>query len=275
MNQMGPDVHRVSVSVAESMRENPLGAALLGIGLVWLLSSRTGAPQVVGRVLHTAGDALSAGGSSVGRAAARVGASLADGAASVGAAVGETADAAAEAIQGRAARLAAATRDTAMGAMESAHDLAGRAGDASSEIARGWSDEHAPAGTGATLASAGSGAMSRLGAGRDWLARTLEKEPLILAAGALATGAAIAATLPILDVERRTFGAAAREAVDAAAGMAREGAAAAGGVAADMAQAAKDEAARQGLTPDRLEQQAGELADKARAAAPETANKLL
>lgn len=266
MNQMPPEMRRMGDALAGSIRENPLGAALLGMGLVWLVSSRTGAPEAVGRALHTAGDALSAGGSTVGRAAARAGASIADGAASVGSFVGDTAEAAAEAIKGQAASLGASARSAATDATEAAGDLADRASDTTRQTAREWSHTTSPM---------AARAVSRLGAGRDWLSRTLQNEPLLLAAGALATGAAIAATLPIMGAEKRTFGAAARDAVDAAADMARQGMAAASDVAADMTQAAKDEAARQGLTPERLSQQAGELADKARAAAKDTASKLL
>lgn len=266
MNQMPPEIRRVSEAVAESIRENPLGAALLGMGLVWLVSSRTGAPEVVGRALHTAGDALSAGGTTVGRAAARAGASIADGAASVGAFVGETTEAAADAIQGQAVRLGEATRSAVADLSDISDDVANRASDASRQAAREWRRAASPA---------ASSAIGGLDAGRQWLSRTLENQPLILAAGALAAGAAIAATLPIMAAEKRAFGATAREAVDAAAGMARQGMAAAGDVAEDMTKAAQEEAARQGLTPGQLSQQAGELADKARAVARDTAGKLL
>lgn len=71
MTASSPTMRRAGAALSNSLRDHPLGTALLGMGLVWLIGSRTGAPQIVGRTLHAAGDALAAGGSQVSRAAGR------------------------------------------------------------------------------------------------------------------------------------------------------------------------------------------------------------
>ena len=93
------DVRRAGNALVDSVRENPLGAALLGMGLVWLISSRTGASEIAGRALQSTGEAIGSAASSVGDAARRAGATVSDLGASAGAVIRDKADAAYDSLR--------------------------------------------------------------------------------------------------------------------------------------------------------------------------------
>lgn len=252
----GNDMRRVGDALVDSVRENPVGAALLGMGLVWLISSRTGAPEIAGRALQSTGDALGSAASTVGDAARRAGATVSDFGASAGAAIRDKADAAYETLRD-------AGDDATDRARDMVKDVTSKASDFERAAVQEWSD-----------IGAGRTTSGQIGAARQWLSRHLTDQPLLLAAGALAVGAAIAATLPATQAEAQAFGKPARDAVDAAADAARKGFAKAVDRADDVVRAAGDEAKRQGLTPDALVQKASELGDKARDVLGEAADAL-
>lgn len=261
MTASSPTMRRAGAALSNSLRDHPLGTALLGTGLVWLIGSRTGAPQIVGRTLHAAGDALAAGGSQVGRAAGRAVDTMtqAGGAATDG--LSETAEVATAAMRDARDQFRVAARHGADDATMASDDTVDRFSAYSRDAAQ-------------SLSGAGAAASVQMRAARDWLSRTLQNEPLLLAAGGLAVGAAIAATLPISNLESRTVGDAARDVAGAAGDRARDALSEAVERVDQIARAGKDEAERQGLTPGQIARDAGSVADKARAAAGDVADDL-
>jgi hypothetical protein len=200
-------------SVADTARKNPLGAALVGMGIFWFLA---GKPRIADMARAT-GDTFG----SAGRTGADMGASAAD-------AVQSAARHASESI-GSAARQAG--------------DFAGSVG----ETLRSTTARQSYA-----VRDVASSARSQLG-------EFLNEQPLLLAAGAFAIGAAMAASLPLTDVEERVIGNAAESLKDSAQHVGE------GGVSArlqEAASAAREEARRQGLTPEGLKTEAAALRDK-------------
>ena len=247
------DVRRAGNALVDSVRENPLGAALLGMGLVWLISSRTGASEIAGRALQSTGEAIGSAASSVGDAARRAGATVSDLGASAGAVIRDKADAAYDSLRDVSDDVRHAARDASDRAAGIVHDMSGKALEIERTVAQEWSGM-----SGRRTPSA------QIGAAREWMSQHLTNQPLLLAAGALAVGAAIAATLPATQVEAKAFGKAARDPVEGAADAAKGGLAKAVDRADDVVRAATDEAKRHGLTPDALATKANELGAKAR-----------
>ena len=200
-------------SVADTARENPLGAALVGMGIFWFFA---GQPRIADMARAT-GETFG----SAGRYGADMGASAAD-------AVSSAARQASGAV-GSAARQAG---DFTGSVGETLRSTTARQSHAVREIA--------------------SSARTQLG-------DILHEQPLLLAAGAFALGAAMAASLPLTDVEERVIGDAAESLKDSAQHVGE------GGVSARLqaaASAARDEARRQGLTPEALRSGAAGLRDK-------------
>ena len=196
MTVLSPAVQRAASTASTSVREHPFGAALLGMGLAWLIGSRIGAPRMVGRALHSAGDALSARGSRLRRTAARAGTSMSEIGETVASGLGQTMDA-----------TTSSAREIADEALDVGAEAADHASRYGREAVEHWRESLPP------------NASGQLRATRDWLSRTLENEPLLLAAGGFALGAAIAATLPAGESKSQAdglgaTGAAAREAED-------------------------------------------------------------
>ena len=201
-------------SVVDTARENPLGAALVGMGIFWFFAGQPRIADMARATGETFGNA--------GRYGADIGASAAD-------AVSSAARQASGAV-GSAARQAG--------------DFTGSMGETlRSTTAR---QSHA-------VREVASSAGSQLG-------DILNEQPWLLAAGAFALGAAMAASLPLTDVEERVIGDAAQSLKDSAQHMVGEG-----GVSDRLqaaASAARDEARKQGLTPEALKSEAAELRDK-------------
>jgi hypothetical protein len=204
-------------SVADTARKNPLGAALVGMGIFWFFAGQPRIADMTRDMARATGETFG----SAGRTGADIGASAAD-------AVGSAARQAGEAV-GSAARQAG--------------DLTGSVGETlRSTTAR---QSHA-------VRDVASSAGSQLG-------DLLQQQPWLLAAGAFAIGAAMAASLPLTDVEERVIGDAAESLKDSAQHVGE------GGVGARLqaaASAAREEARKQGLTPEGLRSEAAELRDK-------------
>jgi hypothetical protein len=194
-------------SIADTARKNPLGAALVGMGIFWFIRDMA---RATGETLGGAG-----------RYGADIGASAAD---AVSSAARQASDA-----------LGSATRQ--------AGDFAGRAGETlQTTTAR---QSHA-------IRDVASSAGSKLG-------DILQQQPWLLPAGAFAIGAAMAASLPLTDIEERVIGDAAESLKDSAQHAGEGGA---GARLQAAASAARDEARKQGLTPEGLRSEAAELRDK-------------
>ena len=200
-------------SVADTARKNPLGAALVGMGIFWFFAGQPRIRDMARATGDTSGGA--------GRYGADMGASAAD-------AVGAAARQASEAV-GSAARQAG--------------DFTGSLG----ETLRSTTARQSRA-----VRDVASSAGSQLG-------NILNEQPWLLAAGAFAIGAAIAASVPLTDVEERVIGDAAENLKDSAQNIGEGGA---GARLQAAASAARDEARKQGLTPEGLKSGAAELRDK-------------
>ncbi len=257
MNSGSTDMRRTGDALMASVRDNPIGAALLGMGLVWMVASRAGATRAVGRALNSTGEALSSGASAAGQAARRAGATMADAGAAAGDAIGETMNAATRQVREAADGLAATGPQDAF---DRANEVVDRAAayvqDLSGKLRETGSDDSA---------------LGQFRAARARLAQALEDQPLLLAAGALAVGAAIAATLPVAESEKRGIRDTARDVVAGARELVQDGVVQAVDRIDDAARAVVEEANRRGLTPDQLKQQASAVAEKAREAASQAA----
>ncbi len=261
MNAGSFDVRRINDTVMHSIRDNPIAAALLGMGVVWLVSSKTSAPQAMGRVLQSAGDALSSGKETVVTAARQAGSSLREFEERAEPAIGDTIDSASRYVRSASGRLRETAHDVADRAVDATSDLRDRVADYGKDVVHDIGK----------LRRSDSRVAARLNNARDWLSEALDKEPLLLAAGALAVGAAIAATLPVASAAEN-LGEKARKLADDASDLTTAGIARAVDSADDVARAAMKQAERHGLTPGQLAQTAGETFEKARTAATDAAH---
>ncbi|MFO1168161.1 MAG: hypothetical protein U1E19_08605 [Rhodoblastus sp.] len=237
------EIRSVTGSIAEAARENPLGVALLGMGLVWLVGSRTHAPQRAGQALNYAAASLGSAASSVGDMAHR--------ATSAASGLGETARQTAEQASAAIQQTAMQTADRAA---DATRDVADRASTFTRDIAKDWKG---------VLPSAGA-MTDQLRMARARISDAFDQQPLVLAAGAFAVGAAIAATLPAIRIKSDNFG----KVAETAAGTAATGLANAVDRVDDAVRAAQGEAQAQA---SRIAEKAGELGARGKDAASDAA----
>jgi len=225
----------------EAIRENPLAAGLIGAGVAWMLLGSKGLGAVAGAA-KTAADA----------------AATTAGAAAVG--MGSAAAAAGSRASTAIKDAANAAKEAATGAVRSAPSLVPEIPDP-------------PNATGA-MSDAGAALRERARAaaasGREYgaamqsrLSESLERQPLLLGAIGLAIGAGIAASFAATAVEREWMG--------ESAAAARAKAEALGETMRDhtrrvMAEV-REEAERQGLTPEAIKDTAASVAGKAKSVA--------
>ena len=257
-NETSDAVRRAGSSVADTVRDNPVGAALLGMGLVWLISSRINPPpSPFSSAVQSAGDEFASRASSLRNAARKTSASVADYAGPAVDAVRETADMAARKARDVAADLAKAAHIDTDGA------------DAYLDAASDYAEKASAYGRHAVkdLRKSGERALSdvsgKLSGARGWLATALDEQPLLLAAGGLAIGVAIAATIPVARTQARNVGDAARDLAEDASDFVKDAAAKAGERVSDAADALGKEAKRHGINSDVLTDEAAALRDKA------------
>ena len=211
--------------LGESARKNPLSAALIGMGILWLFAGnrplerageivqRTG----LGRIPDAAGDAFEAA-----RSTLRSGADS----------LGEHVTSAKNAL-----------RDGGAGALDSAARFGREQADAASEYAT----------------SISGGALDTM---RSNLTDLFRAQPLALGAIGLAIGAGIAAALPASEMEADHMGEASDAVKAKAADFVAEQKARATEVAGDVLEAVTEEARRQGLTVESAKSAAGEISAK-------------
>jgi hypothetical protein len=216
-------------TLIETVRRNPIPAALTGIGLAWLLMNRSnsarrqrdtgfsgnggprvkdyyghgngsgaghvleGAQHAVGQVAHRAGDAVHQVGSAIGSAGTAVAGAAHDAAGAVRGAVGHGLDAATHLAQ-----------QTSVAAGRMAHDASGATG----QLVHNVSDAAGHLAHQAQDAMGNAAHMARDEAMRveRGLEATLQSNPLALGAVALAVGAAVGYSLPRTQREDELMG---------------------------------------------------------------------
>jgi hypothetical protein len=202
--------------LGDAARKNPISAALIGMGVVWLFTGGRTAERVgdlvrnagFDRIPDAAGNALDAARST-----------LRSGSESVGKGVSsatETLRDAGAAGLNRVARTSSEVANTAYGYAQNIPDA--------------------------------SGAL--FGTARENLSELFRTQPLALGAVGLAIGAGIAAALPATELEAEYFGEASDNFKEQAADFASEQVSRAATVAEDVVTAVSDEARNQGLTVD-------------------------
>jgi hypothetical protein len=237
-----PRARAFTRQLEDAVRENPIPAALIGMGCLWMFMSgsklslfgtnREG-PGPVSRPIGRAGDAAyeaaQRGGSSVARTAGHTADALSD----LGTRAAELTRAAAASVGEAVAAKGSSMAD----AVSTANDNAGSAAARAMETVPGW----------ATKAS-----QTAQHAGAEWgrsaqqsLADLFERQPLVLGAVGLAIGAGIAASLPTSDVETRVMGEASETLKEKAHDLASDKAQ----QVKVLAERALQEADSQGLTP--------------------------
>jgi hypothetical protein len=251
-------------TVTETARANPIGAALVGMGIAWLFAG--GHSMSGGRGPSFAGRALSAGGSVAADLARSTGDAIGSASGYIssagGSAAADLARSAGDAIGSASGYISSAG---ASAARQTADVVGSAASRASAAVSSGADQAGELAGSiGETLGDKLGAASSRVVAGsadfsnsaRSQLGQLLHEQPLLLAAGAFAVGAAMGASLPLTETEERVIGDAAESVMQS-----RE-ADSIGSRLQNASSAAKEEARRQGLTAEALKTDAGKLRDR-------------
>jgi hypothetical protein len=209
--------------LSDAARKNPISAALIGMGVVWLFTG--------GRTAERVGDLVR------------------------GAGFDRIPDAAGNALDAARSTLRSGTESVGKGVSSATETLkdAGSAGldrvtRAGSGVVRTGSEYAGAAYDYAQNIPDAGGAL--FGTARDNLSELFRMQPLALGAVGLAIGAGIAAALPATEVEAEYFGEASDNFKEQAADFASEQVSRAATVAEDVVTAASDEARKQGLTVD-------------------------
>ncbi len=222
-------------ALQDAVRDNPISAALIGMGVLWMFLGGSNTSLVGGGGRKSLFR-------SVGQGADEVGGVISDTATRVSSSVGRAATAAAETVS----QVAGGIRQTSVAdrgsrAAGQAADAVASAYDATTNVATRASDTISDAAT--------SVARAVQETGSEWgttvkqnIAELLERQPLLLGAVGIAIGAGIAASVPTTEAESKVMGEASdfvRDAVSEKAAQVRE-----------ILGAAVDEAKVQGLTPE-------------------------
>lgn len=222
-----------------AIRDNPVAAGLIGLGLAWLVFGNRGVgrafaaagPEVdsaMGRASDSLGHAWDATARSAGRAADAVG--------QTGASIAGAARGAAQDIAETASRTMSRTSDRVSGI---AGDVADYAGSASRTVARSSSE----------LAESA----------QERLQEMMERQPLVLGAIGLVIGAGLASAFASTRTEVDVLGESSAHVRAKARELAETARLRAEKTVSDVA----SEAERQGLTPDAAKEALGALKDKA------------
>jgi hypothetical protein len=225
ISERGSDFIR---DLGESARKNPVSAALIGMGILWLFTGnrpverageiirRTGfdrIPDVAGNAFESARSTLRSGADSLGEQVASANDAL---------------------------------RDAGAGALDSAARFGREQMDTAAEYARSIPDS----------------ATNVLDSARANLADLFEAQPLALGAIGLAIGAGIAAALPTSEAEINYMGETSDAVREKAADFAAEQTDRATAVAGDVLEAVTEEAHKQGLTVEGAKSAVGEISKK-------------
>jgi hypothetical protein len=217
-SERGPDFVR---DLGDAARKNPISAALIGMGVLWLFTGGRAAERAAGlargvgfdRVGDVAGKALDAARSTLRYGSETIG----SGVSSIGSGV-------------------SSATETLRDAGSAGLDRVARAGSEYADAAYGYAQNIPDAG-GAMFSTA-----------RDSLSELFRAQPLALGAVGLAIGAGIAAALPATDLEAEYFGEASDSFKEQAVDFASEQVSRAATIAEEVVGAVSDEARKQGLT---------------------------
>ena len=245
-------------SLQDAVRENPISAALIGMGVLWMFmgGSNTslfgggGRKSIFRGVGEGAEEAVSVGRDTAARIRSSVGRDAA--AETVSHVAGGVREASAT-IAEHGSRTAGQAADAVASAYDATTNAASRAGDTLSNAATSAAHAMQEKGTkwGSTL--------------QQSLGEIFERQPLLLGAVGIAIGAGIAASIPTTEAENKVMGGASdfvREAVSEKAAQVKE-----------MADAAVHEAKAQGLTPEAAGEALRAIGDKMGAVAQAAASK--
>ena len=242
--------------LGEAARDNPISAALIGMGILWMFggSAKSVARRArVDRMLDRAGEASEATSSIIRSTGARLGENVTSATrkvqSSASAAMEEATRFGREQIEG-ASRFGREQIEEAGRFGQEQTDALGRYARSLPEYARSIPD-YARA-----IPESGGEMMHTL---RSNLAELFKAQPLALGAIGLAIGAGIAAALPPTKAESEYLG----EASEAVQERARQFAGEAKEVTEDAFNAAAEEARRQGLTLEGAKSAAGEVSQRA------------
>jgi hypothetical protein len=221
--------------LGDAARKNPISAALIGMGVVWLFTGGRTAERVgdlvrgagFDRIPDAAGNALAAA-----RSTLRTGTET----------VGKGVSSATETL-----------RDTGAAGL----DRVARAG---SQVARTGSEYAGAAYDYAQNIPDAGGAL--FGTARDNLSELFRAQPLALGAVGLAIGAGIAAALPATDLEAEYFGEASDNFREQAADFASDQVLRAATVAEEVVVVVSDQARQQGLTVDAAKSAIADIPEK-------------
>jgi len=230
-------------ALTDAVRENPIPAALIGMGVLWLFTGGSNTSLFGGD-----------GRKSLFRTAARATGQVTD-------ALGETAGRAALSL-GRTAQAAAETTSDLAGGIRSAYDAVSETAAKTADQAKAGitsaynATAQATSRAAETVGSAASSAAhtSWNGGVQEHLAEWFERQPLLLGAVGLAVGAGIAASIPTSQTEKQVMGEASKRVQEAVENKATE--------VEKMAGVALDEAKAQGLTPKVAGDAVRRIADK-------------
>jgi hypothetical protein len=243
-------------SLQDAVRENPISAALIGMGVLWMFMGGSNTTLLGGggrkSIFRVVGQGAEEAGS-VGRdTAARIGSSVGHAAETISQVAGGVREASAT-IAEHGTRTAGQAADAVASAYDATTNAASRAGDTLSNAAT--SAAHAMQETGTKWGSAVQQSIGEL----------FERQPLLLGAVGIAIGAGIAASIPTTEAENKVMGGASdfvRDAVSDKAAQVKE-----------MADAAVHEAKAQGLTPEAAGEALRAISDKVGAVAQAAVSK--
>jgi hypothetical protein len=232
-------------ALQDAVRENPISAALIGMGVLWLFAGGSNTTLFGGggrkSIFRSAASYSEQAGGAIGDVASSVRGVAHNGADAVEQVTGAMRQAS-DALGHAASRTGTQAADTLSSAYKAATDIAsqttGAVADTTNTAARALQEKGAAVGT----------------AVHQNLADLFERRPLLLGAAGLAIGAGIAASIRTTEAEKTTLGKASgfiRDTVTEKASQAKE-----------MADAALTEAKAQGLTPSAAGEALRDLGDK-------------
>ena len=182
---------------------SPLAALLIGAGIVMLMSNNKGTP--VGSAVEKGNEGIRQAATAIGSVGSRLATAAADGYAATREATGSVLDTAKDAA-GKVSSTAAQAGDAVSGAVGGAYDQA------KDRLAKGQAQGQ----------QALADARQLVADTQTRLESFAREQPVLVAALGLAFGAALGASLPITEAERRYMGAAGKMATDKGTDMAKK-----------------------------------------------------
>ena len=232
-----------------AIRENPIPAALVGLGILWLFAG--GRSVMLGGASHAIVNGMGRGAQDTGGAAYR----------GARAATGLVADGV-HSVASNAVEIGARATGAIRGAADAVGSTVNRTGEmvgeVASQAAASWSTDSRDTGDRSQPNELLGGAAGTIRSAQDALADLFARQPLMLGAVGVAIGAAIAASLPVSQSESQLMGDTADAVKDQAGKLwdetKRRG--------ADFASRSLSEAEAQGLTPRAASKAAQTVATK-------------